>query len=233
MPRVPASVQGLIDFCNEHQPVWAIEPSKVGLTSGDLVDFQEQITATTAALSAQAAAKGVAKSSTLTANTEVGLLRKNAGTLVRTIVAYAEASDDPMSVFASAQIPPNAAPSPSLPPGQPNDISATLDDEGNITLKWKCVNPAGGNVVYSVMRRTDSTGTFTQVGVTGSRAFTDATIPAGSPSMQYQIKGFRGQTTGPASPIFTLQFGHGGGGGMKIKTAKNADGEGTLFKVAA
>jgi len=77
------------------------------------------------------------------------------------------------------------------------------------------VNPPGGNVVYSISRREDSTGTFAQVGVSGARSFTDDNIPAGTPSIQYTIRGFRGQTVGPASAIFTLQFGHWGRAGVR------------------
>lgn len=115
-------------------------------------------------------------------------------------------------MYGLAQIAPPHPRTPSEPPGQPGSINATLDDEGNITLKWKCPNPPGGNVVYSISRREDSEGAFTQVGVSGTRSFTDATIPAGSPAVQYVIRGYRGQTVGQASAIFTLQFGHMGPG---------------------
>jgi len=60
---------------------------------------------------------------------------------------------------------------------------------------------------------------FAQIGVVGKREFTDESIPAGAAAMQYQIFGFRSQTAGPASPVFTLQFGHPSGG-FSVTTEK-------------
>ena len=54
-------------------------------------------------------------------------------------------------------------------------------------------------MVYSIGRRDGEDGEFVQVGVSGSRIFLDDSIPAGSPVVQYQIRGYRGQTIGPAS----------------------------------
>ncbi len=229
MPRVPNTVQDLINFCNEHATTWTPAPTVVGLSSAQVSLLKTQTGDATAAVAAQLAAKDAAKATTLTANTKVATLRKTIAACIRSIVTYAEAQADPMAVFAAAQVDPTAPRTPSQPPGQPTDVTATLDTEGNITLKWKCANPTGGNVVYSVMRRDDSAGDFSQVGVVGPRMFTDDSIPAGSPSVQYQIRAFRGQMSGPASSIFTLQFGHGGGGSFATmnKTEK------APFKVAA
>jgi hypothetical protein len=201
MPRVPTSVSGLIDFCGDHASVWQSAPSAIGLH----------------------------KAATLTANGKVSALRKMIASMIRTIVNFAEDATDPDVVFAAAQIDPTSPRTPSVPPGQPGNITATLDDEGNITLKWKCVNPPGGNVVYSVMRREGATGAFAQVGITGGkREFVDQSIPAGSPRVEYVIRGVRGQLSGPASATFPLYFGHtGGGGGMTMSTEK------APFKVAA
>ncbi len=230
MPRIPTSVQDLISFCSEHGNTWQTAPTAVGLSSGQVALLKTQTGDATAAVAAQQAARDAAKAATLTANTKVATLRRTIAACIRSIVTFAEAATDPMAVFAAAQIDPTSPRTPSQPPGQPNTLSATLDDEGNITLKWKCVNPSGGNVVYNVMRRDDSAGPFTQVGVVGTRSFTDMTISAGSPSVQYQINAFRGQMAGPASPIFTLQFGHGGGGGGAFSMNKA---EKVPFKVAA
>ncbi|HVU63648.1 MAG TPA: hypothetical protein VHC70_06715 [Phycisphaerales bacterium] len=218
MGRVPSTVQDLLNYCSEHASHWSGIEASIGISAGDVTNLKNQADAAIAAVAAQLAAREGAKSATLTANAAVSTLRKTIATLVRTIVTFAEASADPMEVFAKAEVPPTAPATPSLPPGQPNTFSATLDDAGNITLKWKCTNPPGGNVVYNVMRRDDSTGSYAQVGVIGKREFTDKTIPAGLGSVQYQVFAFRGQMAGPASPVFTLQFGHGGGGSFASAT---------------
>ncbi len=231
MPRVPSKVSELIAFCDEHAAAWAASPTTIGLKDTQVTDLKNASTAAADAVAAQLAARSAAKSATLTANTAVSALRRTIAGCIRSIVTYAEAAADPMAVFAEAQIPPTAEPTPSAPPGQPVNLTATLDDEGDITLRWKCANPPGGNIVYSINRRTSDSGAFTQIGVVGTRSFTDSTIPAGSASVQYQIRGFRGQMAGPASPVFLLQFGHGGGGGLTISMAPST--EKAPLKVAA
>lgn len=228
MPRVPANVQALVNFCAEHATTWTPSPTNLGITAGDVTKLKAAIGEAQVALAAQSAAKDAAKAATLTATTKVKALRTMIGNLVRTIVSFAEAASDPSVVFAAAQLDPTSPRTPSQPPGQPTDMTATLDTDGNITLKWKCVNPSGGNVVYSVTRRDGATGPFNQVGLVGGRTFTDESIPAGvEGGVSYQIRGIRGQLTGPASLMFTLQFGHGGGGMFTASTEK------APFRVAA
>jgi hypothetical protein len=211
MPRVPTTVQDLLNFCSEHGIVWQTAPTTIGLTAAQVTAFKAATGDAVAAVTAQQAAKDSAKASTIGANTKVKALRSSVAGMIRAITTYASAQADPNTVYQNAQIDPPSPRSPSEPPGQPTNITATLDDEGNITLKWKCLNPPGGNVIYTVSRREGATGEFNQVGVAGSRAFLDDSIPAGSSTVQYIIRGFRGQTVGEASAIFTLQFGHGGG----------------------
>lgn len=232
MPRVPTRIDELLSFCAEHSEVWSTAAS-IGVTPAQATAFKNAYLAASGAVSTQNSAKDAAKAATLTANARVRDLRQSAAGMIRSITTYASAQADPNAVYAAAQIDPPSPRSPSEPPGQPTNISATLDDEGNITLRWKCVNPQGGNTVYSINRRsvpaTGAPGDFLQVGVSGARNFTDETIPAGSPGVQYVIRGFRGQTVGPASAIFTLQFGRSGGSGLSIASQFS---EGAIKKAA-
>jgi hypothetical protein len=213
MPRVPTTVQDLLNFCSEHGVVWTAipTPGSIGLTAAMITAFKTATGDAVTAVTAQSAAKDTAKASTIGANTKVKALRTSVAAMIRAITTYAAAQADPNIVYQNAQIDPPSPRTPSEPPGQPTNITATLDDEGNITLKWKCNNPAGGNVIYTISRRENATGDFQQIGVAGSRAFLDDSIPVGSGTVQYVIRGFRGQTVGEASAIFTLLFGHGDG----------------------
>lgn len=211
MPRVPRTVQDLLNFCNEHGTTWQVAPASIGLTAPMVTSFKTTCGEAISAVAAQQAAKDAAKAATITSNKSVKTLRLSVAGMIRAITTYAATQTNPETVYAAAQIAPPSPQTPSEPPGQPTNITATLDDEGNITLKWKCVNPVGGNVVYTIARREDATANFEQIGVAGSRAFLDDTIPAGSGTVQYVIRGFRGQAVGDASAIFTLQFGHGDG----------------------
>jgi hypothetical protein len=211
MPRVPIAIDDLLAFCHQHAETWSsAPPSAVGLTGGEVAALQSAADEAVDAVAAQAAAQAAARAATLMARTKVAALRGVVAGCIRSIVVYAEAQSDPAAVFAAGQIAPAAPPSPSRPPGQPMGITAALHNSGNIGLRWKCANPPGGNVVYSVLRRDGggaTSGAFVQIGVTGARAFTDDSIPAGSTSVQYQIRAYRGRMAGPASAVFTLQFG--------------------------
>lgn len=222
MARVPSKVQDLLDFCTEHDTLWQAVGSSVGIPPALLTQYKAVLGEAVAAVTAQNAARSDAKAATVLANDRVRELRASVAGIIRSIVTYADSQGDPAAVYAEAQIDPPSPRSPSEPPGQPTNITATLDDEGNITLKWKCVNPVGGNVVYIINRRDGGTGNFTQVGVSGSRVFLDDSLAAGPAIVQYQIRAYRGQTQGPASPIFTLQFGRTGTGMLTLIGTKLA-----------
>lgn len=222
MARVPRNVQDLLNFCIEHDSLWQSVGSTCGLSAPQIAAFKTAVGEAVGAVSAQSSAKAGAKAATVLANDRVRELRTSVAGMIRTIVTYADTQGDPMAIYADAQIDPPSPRTPSEPPGQPTNITATLDDEGGITLKWKCINPDAGNVVYIINRRDGSSANFTQVGVSGSRVFLDDSLAAGPAVVQYQIRAYRGQTAGPASPIFTLQFGRSGTGMLTLIGTKMA-----------
>lgn len=222
MARVPRSVQDLLAFCTERDATWQSVSGSIGVSAAQLASYKAALSEATDAVTAQNAARTGAKAATLVANDKVKALRTSVAGIIRTIVTYADQQTDPIAVYAEAQIDPPAPRGPSVPPGQPTNISATLDDEGNITLRWRCINVESGNVVYIINRREGSSGNFTQVGVSGSRIFLDDSLAAGPSVVQYQIRAYRGQTAGPASPIFTLQFGRSGSGMLTLIGTKMA-----------
>ena len=74
-----------------------------------------------------------------------------------------------------------------------------LDARGALTLRWKCPNPpAQRGTIYQVWRRIGAEGAFTYLGELGKRKFVDATVPAGSPCVTYQIRGVRSTIAGPS-----------------------------------
>ena len=58
-----------------------------------------------------------------------------------------------------------------------------------------------------MQRRLDEAETFTILGATGAKAFTDETIPLGTRRATYQIQPFRGQKAGESSVQVSVQFG--------------------------
>jgi hypothetical protein len=114
-------------------------------------------------------------------------------------------------------------------PGQPFAFAVELDQTGILTLKWKCDNPAGTQgTIYQVWRRVGPTGDFSYVGGSGTKSFIDATLPAGSSSVTYQIQAVRSTAVGPAAQ-FIVNFGVGGTGGVMTASVI----EGVPTKIAA
>jgi len=165
---------------------------------------------------AQVQAQEAAKVATQQVKDAVDTLRTNAGDVVRSIRAFAELQEDPNAVYALAQIPVPAEPSPAPPPAEPTNLTVTLEPQnGNLMLKWKASNPAGtSGTSYIVKRRLPGESTFQFIGVTGTKEFVDTTLVAGPDCVQYTVQGQRGNSSGPVSQMFTVSFGQLPGGGM-------------------
>jgi hypothetical protein len=105
-----------------------------------------------------------------------------------------------------------ATPAPVPPPGTPGNFKVVLAGNGSLELKWKCSNPPGSQgTLYQIWRRVGAAGEFTYLGGAGEKKFTDATIPAGSASVTYQIQAARSTAVGPWAQ-FNVNFGVGSSG---------------------
>ena len=99
---------------------------------------------------------------------------------------------------------------PTAPPGPVSNFTATINGNGSLTTRWKADNPAGTHgTMYQVWRKI-GTGAFEYCGGTGSKVYTDDTVPAGTTSITYQIQAVRSTAAGPWSQ-FNVNFSMGGG----------------------
>ncbi len=100
-----------------------------------------------------------------------------------------------------------ATPSPMPPPGTCSNFKVELLGDGSVKSTWKANNPPGmTGVTYQVWRRFGSEGEFTFHGATGLKQYIDSTIPAGTPQVQYQVRGIRPTTAGDWAQ-FNVNFG--------------------------
>ncbi len=105
-----------------------------------------------------------------------------------------------------------ATPAPAPAPGTCSDFKAELLGDGSVQSTWKANNPTGlSGVTYQVWRRFGSEGEFSFIGASGEKKFVDSTIPAGTPQVQYQIRGIRPTAAG-AWAQFNVNFGMAVGG---------------------
>jgi catechol 2,3-dioxygenase-like lactoylglutathione lyase family enzyme len=230
---LPTGKSDFLNFCAAHTSLWAANSAAIGVTGPQVAAWTADYDAAKAKYSDALALRAAAKGATVMADEAIATCRSSTAELIRRIKLFAAASATPGVVYGLAEIPVPQDPSTIGPPGRPTEIRAGLNPNGSITLRWKCVNPEGAaNTTYLVRRRTGTDGSFAIVGGAGSnRAMTDATVPAGVPLVQYDIRGVRGLTTGPESDAFNVYFGVAAGGGMTI-TAQGVDGAGGV-KLAA
>jgi hypothetical protein len=92
---------------------------------------------------------------------------------------------------------------------------AEAHTSGNLTLRWTAANPAGtSGTSYIIRRRLPSESEFSFIGVSGRKEFVDDSLIAGPDSVLYTVQGQRADSSGPLSPIFTVNFGRLPSGGF-------------------
>ncbi|HYE62169.1 MAG TPA: hypothetical protein VD997_09240 [Phycisphaerales bacterium] len=215
-PVLPSKASDLINFVAAREEGWEDNLVALNIPPARIAALKAALAKAQASEAAQIKAKAAALAATTEYNTNTRLLRVEAAACVRDIETTARNSSNPGATYALGQIPAPKEPGTAPPPAQPRDLTAQIDSDGALTIKWKCSNPRGiSNVVYQVKRRLN-TGAFVLLDVVGEKQFVDATIPAGTRSVAYIVTGKRGQQSGPQSALFTVQFGVEGGGGMFI-----------------
>lgn len=212
MSIVPRKIEDLLSWTNLRSATWLDNASVIGLTSPQVTAYRATVIQAQEDFNARTAAAAAAKAATTTNRNSINELRRSTAELLNFIKAYAVSQPNPAAVYAAAQIPPPGQPSPAPPPGTPFDFRVELLQTGAVTLRWKCNNPAGTTgTLYEVRRRDGFSGPFAFIGASGSRAFTDETIPAGIGTVIYQVTAARSTSRGnPAQ--FLVNFGTSGSG---------------------
>jgi hypothetical protein len=106
-------------------------------------------------------------------------------------------------------------------PGKPYNLHWTLTSLGSLDLQWKCKQPRGASgTTYKVSRRINGESTFTFLGITGRRRFSDITVAAGTASVTYQLQAIRSTKVGEVAD-FNVNFGvNAGHAALLAATAK-------------
>lgn len=216
MPLISDKIAEKIAFYENHTTPWSTSAVAIGTTTTAVTDLTTKTTAARAAFNAQQSAQAAAKAATLTLKMAVDAMARTGSDIIKQIRAKAATAGD--GVYTLAQIPAPALPGPVGAPGTPTGFSVSLGADGTLGLKWKCANPAGAvGTIYQVWRRVNGTPSasvdFAYLGGTGTRAFTDTTLPAGSAAVTYQVQAVRSTSAGPAAQ-FNVNFGVSGGGSM-------------------
>ncbi|HRQ72821.1 MAG TPA: hypothetical protein PLU35_07320 [Phycisphaerales bacterium] len=202
---LPSKIR-MIEWFEQRIPVWTTNPTAIGLTMGQVTQLLSRTAAARSAYQNAQAARNESRSKAVLFHDATGNLRDYGADLIKTIKAYAETTEDP-SVYAEADVPPPAQPSPLGPPGTPTDIVTTINNRGYVEIRWKADNAANSSGAYfRIERRLSDEQAFRLLGTTGHKTFTDETIPVGTHQATYIITPCRGDASGEPSEQFVVPF---------------------------
>ncbi|MEM9165624.1 MAG: fibronectin type III domain-containing protein [Planctomycetota bacterium] len=206
MRTVPVTNAAKISFFETHLPVWEPEPETIGLTP-DQVDELAALTAEARdAFNDARAAREAAQAATLRQTQAVIRMAAFGGSLIKTIRAFAETTDNP-GVFSQAQLPAPKGGAPLGPAPTPINLTATLTNDGAIALRWDA--ETAGRMGFIIERRTAkpgrASGPWALVGTSTAKRFNDDRVPAGLASLQYRVTAERpGGRSQPTEPLVVL-----------------------------
>lgn len=217
MSNLPSSpILAVVQWLDQHQQLWSQDPTLLGISAPQALSFKNAVSNAIAKVNAANAARLAARTATVVQNDALRDAKREASDLIAIIKAFIENSGDANLWNAAGLLPP-APRGESPPPNAPTNLVATLDTDGNLTLRWKATQP-GANTVYSIRRAFNGGTNYTLLDTVGEKEFVDQTVPLGTQQVSYRVVARRGGQESAQSGTLTVQFGRvqGPGAGVTI-----------------
>ncbi len=204
MPRlVPRTTLPMLRFAEQAYPRWRDHAGTLGLSSAQLARFAADLNQASDAVAERRRVETQLRAAVRAARQAERSLRARLSGLLQAIRARAASAKDPGQVYAAAQVPPERPRSPRPAPGTPARFRMELSQDGVITFRWACDTRDAPGAVYKVERRAvggshGGPGPWECLGITGTRRFSDETLPAYPipPRLEYRITPQRGKVVG-------------------------------------
>lgn len=169
---------------------------KLGLTAPDIEAMGELYTAFSTSLAASDTAKAASKAATTAKNTAKRLARANVSAWAKIWRADENISDDLLNELMLA---PHNTPGQHSAPTTPTDVTASLNNESVITLKWKRNGNTSGTI-FSIETAEDGSGPWTMLDATTKTKFSTQGTPG--TTQWFRIVAKRdGMSATPTNPI--------------------------------
>lgn len=223
MSTVPPKPDDAITWVQAHVPPWTTNAELLKLDPLVVAQLGSLASAAATARQTMVAAKGTYEDAVDAFNTAVKAMRTLAGGQVSIIRSTAKNAENPQQIYTAAVIPAPADRSPTPAPGTPTDFKHALAINGELTVRFRCPNPARtGAVTYRVDRRLGGTGQpFIAYQTLKKREFTDSTIPLGTAEVAYRITPQTSTKDGTLAQ-FGIQFGAGNQSTLVMQTPEPA-----------
>ncbi|MBV6457924.1 MAG: hypothetical protein HONBIEJF_01044 [Fimbriimonadaceae bacterium] len=203
MPVLPNSNNEIIQFFEQRSTAWTLNATTIGLTAAEMTAFTPLITAARTAFTNAETARQASKNATVTLDSNMLSLTNQGSALIAKIKAFAEATGNP-NVYVLSSVPPPSDPSPAPDPTPPSQVSATLNNDGNVVVKWKATKVNGD--FFSVHRMVPG-GSWTPIGSVNAKSLIDMSVPVGAAWVQYQVRSHRGTLSSEGSEPIVLLLG--------------------------
>jgi hypothetical protein len=146
MSVVPKKAIEKVQFYENHLPDFTTNAVAMGSSVAEVSALQTKTEAARAAYDAQQVAKQAAKVARQMFEEALAAMSASGAAIIKQVRAKAE-STGTLTPYNLSGLPVPATPSPAPAPGKPYQLTVEVDDLGQLHLKWKCANPAGGGVL--------------------------------------------------------------------------------------
>ncbi len=205
MSEIPDTVLGKIEYFEQHIPVWAADPTAIGLTAQQIADLTNYTAAARVAYNDTQALRSQAKASTLNQTTSVKAMMAFGTAVIATIKAFADINGNDQDVYVQAEITPDNTPAPLAPPVPATELRADLLNTGEIKLTWK--GTVANGTFYSVWRKLADETNFDTLGSVSAKNFVDASVPQGTSEAVYYLVTHRDELSSEATEPIFVRFG--------------------------
>lgn len=203
MPVLPKSNNEIIQFFEQRSAAWTLNAAAIGLTPAEMTAFTPLITSSRTAFTNSETARQASKNATVTLDANMLSLVNQGSALIAKIKAFAEATNN-ANVYVLSSVPPPADPTPAPDPTPPSQVSASINNDGNVVVRWKATKVNGD--FFSVHRMVPG-GSWTSIGSVNAKTFTDNQVPVGAAWVQYQVRSHRGTLVSEGSEPIVLLLG--------------------------
>ncbi|MEX2244384.1 MAG: hypothetical protein WD716_11130 [Fimbriimonadaceae bacterium] len=209
MPElIPNTISGTLAWATSHIATWDTViggGGTIGIDAGTVTALEGHLATAETDYNAAVTARADSKSATVSQNTSLATLRDQLAIAVSNIRAYAETQANPNAVYAEANIPPRAEPTPAPAPTAPAEVTVSLNNTGDCLVAWRATRVNGD--YWSVWRTLAGEASPVLIGTTGAKSFVDLEVPSGTAWAIYSVFSHRGSAVSDSSEPVQILFG--------------------------
>ena len=203
--NLPARSLPTVEWLEARINVWNDNSVAIGLTSASVITLATDLINARGSFTTTQVVRAESKADTAEFHNKAMLLHDKAAGMIHSIKAFADASADPGSVYALAQVSPPDPATPAGPPVTPTNVRATLRTGGSVVVQWD--GSLAQRTFFEVLRIVDAATEYSRIASIGEKEFVDTTVPQGTVSVQYAIRAVRGNDVSPTAGPAVVQIG--------------------------